>query len=183
MAFVKTFTIPRSFEEEQQLSSASEVCPDSHCKLPPHQTTLRTKATIVTLRRLTKAAMSLVSCMLNEKALIYQLELALYEACSNVIRHAYTASDQGELQVSVEICPLEHITFEITDWGNGFDCYPVKLHTPLPEEEDGRGLLIIRGLADDLSICRKDGSTTLRMRFQIEEDRWRTCELLEEEAG
>ena len=144
--------------------------------------TLRTQACIATLRRFTKAAMSCLANVLKDAPLLYTLELALYEACSNVVRHAYDASEPGDVQIIMNLCPRRHITFEISDWGKGFDSFPVRLEKPPPEEEDGRGLLIIHGLADDFAISNNGNATLLRMRFIIEENKWRTCELQEAEA-
>ncbi len=183
MAPASVFSIPQSFEED--CSSASASCPGNAQKntVPALCFSLRTQAHIATLRRLTKAAMSFLTCAVEDKAQLYTLELALYEACSNVVRHAYEEPHQGELLVTLELCPLQSLTFVITDWGKGFSSYPVTLRTPLPEDEDGRGLLIIRGLADHMSICNNGNATILRMYFRIEENKWRICALQDEETG
>ncbi len=177
------FTIPQSYEEVSPTASASGSGTVSGGTTSGLSFTLRSQARIATLRRLTKAAMSFLICALEDKALLYTMELALYEACSNVVRHAYDTAHRGEMLVTLELCPLHHVTFEITDWGRGFASYPVKLRKPLPEDEDGRGLLIIRGLADHLSIRNKGEATILRMHFGIEENKWRICALQDEETG
>jgi serine/threonine-protein kinase RsbW len=90
------------------------------------------------------------------------LKLALTEACTNSVRHAY---DGGEGMVEIRY-ELHHdrLVVEVTDTGEGFDHDAVE-----PEESDelsegGLGIAIIRALADELEIGQRNGGGS-RLRF------------------
>ena len=51
---------------------------------------------------------------------IDQLSLAVDEACTNVIRHAYSGSKSGPVDISVEVDP-ERFTITIRDEGKSID--------------------------------------------------------------
>src|SRR4051794_26291572 len=75
--------------------------------------------------------------------LIEDVKLAVTEACTNVVRHAYGGHD-GPLEVQVE--PATHsLTVIITDNGRGLRPDP-------PSDGAGLGLPLIAALASDLQI-------------------------------
>ncbi|MEV4177375.1 MULTISPECIES: ATP-binding protein [unclassified Nonomuraea] len=77
------------------------------------------------------------------------IELMLTEACSNVIKHA-APSDDYTVSASVH----DHLCIiKVVDTGNGFD--PRKLVIPDPGSEHGRGLQIMRALADDIRFTNR----------------------------
>ena len=86
----------------------------------------------------------------NETA---RLALAVDEACTNVIEHAYDNESTHEVTVRVTV-DEDEIVFEVIDRGKGFD--PTR--TPmLPVEElirqrksGGLGLRLIRNIMDDV---------------------------------
>ncbi|WP_131741471.1 ATP-binding protein [Actinomadura roseirufa] len=72
------------------------------------------------------------------------IEVMLTEACTNVIRHA-TEGDDYTVRVTI----LDRrCVIKVIDSGGGFD--PGGVPDPDPGAEEGRGLLIIRTLADDV---------------------------------
>lgn len=74
------------------------------------------------------------------------IELMLTEACSNVIRHA-APSDEYMVSASVQ----DHLcVIRVIDTGDGFD--PDKVGEPDPNGEHGRGLQIMRALADEMRL-------------------------------
>lgn len=82
-----------------------------------------------------------------------QLALAVDEACTNVIEHAYQNEASHEVTVRVTVDEKE-ITFEVIDCGRGFD--PTQKPV-LPVEElirqrrsGGLGLRLIRTIMDDV---------------------------------
>jgi len=77
------------------------------------------------------------------------IELMLTEACSNVIRHA-VPSDEYTVSAMVydDLCVIR-----VVDTGHGFD--PSKVHDAAPGAESGRGLQIMRALADDVRFSNK----------------------------
>ncbi len=93
------------------------------------------------------------------------LKLAVTEAASNSVRHAYAGSGNGGL-VSVEyrLTP-EALAVEIADAGSGFRFdQPVPKLGPQPDEElreDEMGLAIIHALVDEVEIgAGPDGQGT-----------------------
>ncbi|MFI7127087.1 ATP-binding protein [Nonomuraea sp. NPDC050153] len=77
------------------------------------------------------------------------IELMLTEACSNVIRHADPSDDYT---VSASVLD-DRCIIKVIDNGGGFD--PSTIIDPAPGAEHGRGLLIMRALADDIRFVNR----------------------------
>ncbi|CAN5566900.1 hypothetical protein BH20ACT2_BH20ACT2_13000 [soil metagenome] len=77
---------------------------------------------------------------------IEDIELALGEACANVLRHA-GGDDEYEIAVDID---GERCTVRVHDRGRGFD--PDAVHPALADAERGRGLELMRLLVDELRI-------------------------------
>ncbi|HKT03247.1 MAG TPA: ATP-binding protein [Rugosimonospora sp.] len=87
------------------------------------------------------------------------IQLAVAEACGNVIRHA---GPTEEYAVSV-FFDAEQCTIEVVDKGPGLP--PGRLRTdgrPGPTDESGRGLHLIRHLADRFDLTSSQAGTVLR---------------------
>jgi serine/threonine-protein kinase RsbW len=93
--------------------------------------------------------------------LVADLKLALTEACSNSVRHAYEGGREGEVEIRYELSE-DRLTVEVTDEGSGFD--PDVLERAQEElDEGGLGIAIIRAVTDDLEIgVRAEGGSRLR---------------------
>lgn len=90
------------------------------------------------------------------------LKLALTEACTNSIRHAYEGS-AGSVEIEFLLEP-ESITIEVLDDGSGFE-----LPHDLPEgrlDEGGLGLAIISAVTDEAESGRRHDGTGSRLRFR-----------------
>ncbi|HEY0416327.1 MAG TPA: ATP-binding protein [Gaiellaceae bacterium] len=91
------------------------------------------------------------------------LKLALTEACTNSVRHAYAGGD-GLVEILYELHP-DRLVVEVSDRGEGFDP-PADPATALDGDdltEGGLGIAIIEALADELEIGeRTDGGSRLR---------------------
>jgi serine/threonine-protein kinase RsbW len=75
------------------------------------------------------------------------LEIALTEACANVVKHA-TGADKIEVRLDVAD---NHCAVDVLDNGAGFD--PDLVHDkPDAQSERGRGLLLIRALAENVRM-------------------------------
>jgi serine/threonine-protein kinase RsbW len=97
------------------------------------------------------------------------LKLAVTEACSNSVRHAYDDGGSGEVEVRYEL-QRNSLAVEISDAGRGFRFdRPVAELGPQPDEdlrEDEMGLAIIHALADEVEVgAGPDGRGTL-IRFR-----------------
>jgi serine/threonine-protein kinase RsbW len=93
--------------------------------------------------------------------LVADLKLALTEACSNSVRHAYDEGREGAVEIRYELTD-DRLTVEVTDEGSGFD--PQVLQRAQEElDEGGLGIAIIRAVTDDLEIgVRPEGGSRLR---------------------
>jgi serine/threonine-protein kinase RsbW len=91
------------------------------------------------------------------------LKLALTEAVSNSVRHAYGDRD-GHVDITYELRP-DRLDIQVVDDGNGFD--PDEAPAIEGEElsEGGLGIAIIRTIADEFEIDSKLGARGSRLRF------------------
>ena len=79
--------------------------------------------------------------------LAYNMELIVYEACSNVIRHAYPPLQGGILKFKLQFEDTR-IILQVIDFGPGFDPSNVPLPDVTNPKETGMGLYIIRKTVD-----------------------------------
>jgi serine/threonine-protein kinase RsbW len=119
------------------------------------------KAEYIALGRL--ALTGLLRSRAVEPEVLADVKLALTEACSNSIRHAYADGREGEVEIRYELADAI-LLVEVADDGGGFD--PALLRTaPGNLDEGGLGIAIIRALTDDLSIGPRSGGSGYCVRF------------------
>jgi serine/threonine-protein kinase RsbW len=95
---------------------------------------------------------------------IYAVELAVDEACSNIIDHAYAGEGKGDLVCSVIVGDGE-VTIILNDYGKPFD--PDKIPRPainVPLENlkpRGVGFYLMSKMMDEIQYTsnKKDGNT------------------------
>jgi serine/threonine-protein kinase RsbW len=98
-----------------------------------------------------------------EPEVIADMKLALTEACSNSIRHAYDGGRDGAVEIRYELA-ADRLAVEVSDDGEGFD--PEMLEVQTGElDEGGLGIAIIRALTDDFTIRPRSGGTGSCLRF------------------
>ena len=95
-----------------------------------------------------------------EPETLADLKLALTEACTNSIRHAYEDGREGVVNVRYELNG-KALAVEVADAGSGFVREPVGLE-PGELDEGGLGIAIIESLMDELVIDSNDGGSRLR---------------------
>ncbi len=93
--------------------------------------------------------------------LLADLKLALTEACSNSVRHAYPGG-AGVVEIALELRP-DRIVVEVTDNGAGF--VPVEPRSRDELSEGGLGIAIINAIADELHIRGGDAGRGSHLRF------------------
>ncbi len=124
--------------------------------------TIPAKAEFIGLGRLALSGLARLHPDPLSDELVADLKLALTEACTNAVRHAYDGGD-GIVEIRYELHP-DRLVVEVADDGEGFDLEP----TPTTAGDDelvegGLGIAIIRALADELEISgREQGGSTLR---------------------
>lgn len=90
------------------------------------------------------------------------LKLALTEACTNSVRHAYDGGE-GTVEILYEL-HSDRLVVEVTDSGEGFDHDVPEPDDPDELTEGGLGIAIIEALADELEIGTPNGGGS-RLRF------------------
>jgi serine/threonine-protein kinase RsbW len=83
---------------------------------------------------------------------VADLKLAVTEACTNAIEHAYSG-DPGANEVVVRFAVgPDVLAIEVQDWGVGFDADVERDPTQELRDHAGVGLMLIRSLTDELTI-------------------------------
>lgn len=95
---------------------------------------------------------------------IGDLKLALTEAVSNSVRHAYDSPGEGQVEIRYEL-RSDRITVEVVDDGDGFDPDEAPSFDGDELSEGGLGIAIIRTIADDVEIESRPGVRGSRLRF------------------
>jgi serine/threonine-protein kinase RsbW len=124
--------------------------------------TIPARPEYITLCRLALTGIGRLRALSDE--LLADLKLALTEAASNSVRHAYGGRDVGMVEISYLLLP-DRLVIEVTDEGGGFD--PADEKGP-PDElsEGGLGIAIIRAIADDVQIGAQPDGRGSRLRFE-----------------
>jgi len=124
--------------------------------------TIPARAEYITLCRLALTGIGRLRELSDE--LLADLKLALTEAASNSVRHAYGDHDPGVVEISYELFS-DRLVIEVTDEGEGFD--PVAAEVTGDElSEGGLGIAIIRAIADEVEIGAQPGGKGSRLRFE-----------------
>ncbi len=95
----------------------------------------------------------------------YACELAVCEACENIILHGYGDDSTGEIEVAVQTEP-DNLMIDVWDDAPPFDPAnsPTKLDWSLDNPPiGGLGLVIMHKVMDDVEYHRKEGRNQLRM--------------------
>ena len=123
--------------------------------------TIPAKPEYVTLSRLALSGLARVRAFSEET--LADLKLALTEACSNSVRHAYD-NGQGHVDISFELLD-DRLIVEVADDGSGFE--PTAGDKGLEEDlaEGGLGIAIIRSIADEVEFADGPGGRGSRLRF------------------
>ena len=124
--------------------------------------TIPARAEYITLCRLALTGIGRLRELSDE--LLADLKLALTEAASNSVRHAYGDENVGVVEISYELHP-DRLVIEVTDEGEGFD--PAEAAGNADElSEGGLGIAIIRAIADQVEIGAQPGGKGSRLRFE-----------------
>lgn len=124
--------------------------------------TIPARAEYITLCRLALTGIGRLRELSDE--VLADLKLALTEAASNSVRHAYGNADVGVVEISYELFP-DRLVIEVIDEGEGFD--PAAVEENAGElSEGGLGIAIIRAIADEVEIGTKPGGKGSRLRFE-----------------
>jgi serine/threonine-protein kinase RsbW len=118
------------------------------------------KPEYITLGRLALTGLARLRPLSDE--VLGDLKLALTEACTNCVRHAYVERP-GSVEITYELEP-DRLVVEVADDGPGFD-YAGEGGDGEELIEGGLGIAIIRALADEFELGKRDGRPGSRVRF------------------
>jgi serine/threonine-protein kinase RsbW len=120
------------------------------------------KAEYITLCRLALTGLSQLRDIGDDT--MADLKLALTEAVSNSVRHAYGPNGEGHVDVTYELGP-NRLGIEVVDDGDGFDPDEASSFDGGELSEGGLGIAIIRSIADEFEIQSALGERGSRLRF------------------
>ena len=122
--------------------------------------TIPAKAEYITLGRLALTAIARVRPLSEET--LSDLKLALTEACTNSVRHAYREGRAGTVEILYQIEP-DRLVVEVADDGQGFEPADLGGRGNGDLSEGGLGIALIRAVADEVEIDeRESGGSRLR---------------------
>ncbi len=91
------------------------------------------------------------------------VELAVSEAVTNIVKHAYPGADRGFGLLRIKLLK-DQVVVEVADWGGGYEDV---LLSPGPSGQtasSGYGLLMIRKFMDEVSFRKDREMNILTMR-------------------
>jgi serine/threonine-protein kinase RsbW len=122
--------------------------------------TIPAKPEYITLGRLALTGLARLRPLPQD--ILGDMKLALTEACTNSVRHAYEGGE-GVVEIVYELHP-DRLVVEVTDEGEGFEPPADGSAEAGDLSEGGLGIAIIQALADDLEIGPREGGGS-RLRF------------------
>ena len=104
-----------------------------------------------------------------DEEVLADIKLAVTEACSNSVRHAYSEDSPGAVTVRFEVAD-NHIGIEVADEGQGLHqqpaARPARARRVEDLQEDEMGLAIITALVDELEIGPGEAGRGTRISFR-----------------
>jgi serine/threonine-protein kinase RsbW len=94
---------------------------------------------------------------------LHDLKLALTEACTNSVKHAYAEGGEGIVDIVYELQP-DRLAVEVGDAGAGFEPHDPNGGNDDELSEGGLGIEIIRAVTDEVEIEPREGGGS-RLRF------------------
>lgn len=122
----------------------------------------RDEMTVPVARHVVRSSMREVGVDAN---CVSDIEIALTEACTNVLDHA-AAGDEYEVAVGLDDATC---VIEVIDTGRGFDADRLGHAEADPSAEEGRGIQLIRALVDRVHFrSRAEAGTVVRLEKELE---------------
>ena len=132
-----------------------------------HVETLRMKAILESVPLATNCVTKWAQAAGFDQQALYEIQLAVDEACANVVDHAYTSTEPGDMEIC---CSFNEqvLTILVRDWGKGFDPEGVSepdVEAPLDERTlGGLGLFLVKQVMDQVQFtCDPTRGNELQM--------------------
>ena len=111
-----------------------------------------------------QALAGVADALVFDAAVLADMKMAVTEACTNVVVHAYDESDEGSLEVEMAADEVG-LTITVRDRGTGMQQGPARRDAPAL----GLGLPLIAALSDEFELNGTPGEgTEVRMTFAYE---------------
>jgi serine/threonine-protein kinase RsbW len=124
----------------------------------------RDTSTLPLVRHLANHSLSEIGV---ERGCIGDVEVALTEACANVIEHT---GDEDEYSVAIEISDRQ-VEIRVVDTGRGFDFETLGQDAADHTAEGGRGIQLMRALVDRIKfVSEPESGTVVHLVKQLEFD-------------
>lgn len=147
----------RVASEHPRQTSVPDRCADIRAPLQLDETATAPNATQLRRRFHTWLAVDVAAGVVDE------LVLVVYEAIANVVEHAYSSRSVGPGSMGLHARRTRtHALITVSDHGIW--------RTPAPNRLRGRGIPLMRHLAQDLRIDRTPAGTLVRIRAHVEPD-------------
>jgi serine/threonine-protein kinase RsbW len=115
----------------------------------------RDEASVPVVRRLCKSALDDLGV---HETCVSDIELAVTEACTNVLKHAHGTPDIYDVNVEFN----DHdCSIRVIDSGAGFDASKEGREEALVGDESGRGIHLIRALVDNVQFTSRPEDGTV----------------------
>ena len=114
----------------------------------------RDEQTVPVARHIVRNAMEQVGV---EETCVYDIELALSEACTNVLVHS-GPGDQYVVRLDLED---RRSLIRVIDVGHGFDSARLQASDAPPDDERGRGLGLMQALVDRVDFTSRREAGTI----------------------
>jgi serine/threonine-protein kinase RsbW len=117
---------------------------------------LKVKAVLENVPAVTRCVARAARSVGFDEHALYQIELAVDEACANVVDHAYPEGPPGDMEI---VCCFGEgaLSILVRDWGQGFDPGAVEspdIEAPLADRSlGGLGLFLVRQVMDHVEFC------------------------------
>lgn len=87
----------------------------------------------------------------DREAMVYNLQLAAHEICTNIVGHAYLNAGTGRIEVALRLTEQpRQLIIELDDRGHTFDPMAVPAPTLDQPQVHGYGLFIVQSLMDEV---------------------------------
>lgn len=136
---------------------------------------LRVDATIENLRTIIAFIQSIGQQLQFTSKTLFDLELAVEEAVTNIAMHGYEGLERGAMQIEAEMRSNDQLLIHLSDWGHTFDPnakgafdYDASIET---RSKGGMGVHFIKSLMDDVhysGAAEPGGKNTLTLVKQVE---------------
>jgi serine/threonine-protein kinase RsbW len=99
-----------------------------------------------------EALLERVDGIADRTTVVYSIQLATHEACTNIIDHAYAGDPKGRIAITLTLdSGPRRLIVELTDTGRAFDMSSVPEPDLNEPRDSGYGLFLIRNLMDEVA--------------------------------